>query len=161
MVITVIINYILSTDRYEFSLLSPSSLLPYVLTDDPLCISYRRGFCTACKSSSYLSGTRCQQVSNTCQTYSTINGSCLSCFNQYSLTNSGTCVLTSSLLPANCIELEPMTGRCRACGLGYFLMDNGVCRVKNLGCQTILPNGRCLSCSIGYLFIDYNCVKYT
>lgn len=104
--VEVIISYNSTTDSYTFELISPLSLLPFILKPDPLCKTFRRNFCTECAFRSVFDNNRrCKEVNKLCNQYETATGKCTSCYGGYTLSN-GACVTTSSLLPPNCAYLE-------------------------------------------------------
>jgi hypothetical protein len=152
--IEVIISYDITTDSYVFQLLSPLSLLSYVVARDPLCRTFKKNVCIECSYRSYFDvNRRCQQVNPQCNTF-TSDGQCTTCYDGYSLSK-GSCILASNLLPPNCREM--WSGVCSECNIGYALTPNGVCIARMAGCLTSLSDGRCVSCSVGYLLIDGIC----
>jgi hypothetical protein len=148
--IEVVISYSVTSDSYTFELISPLTLIDYIVKPDPLCKTFKRNICIECSFRSVFDATRkCKPVNQLCNTYDMISGQCTSCYGGYSLNNKGACVTTVSLLPPNCADM--FNGGCTSCNIGYILMLDGSCKSRMPGCQTMLRDGTCVSCSIGYL----------
>jgi len=61
---------------------------------DPLCNNYLNGYCTVCKSGSYLSNYACQQIDQNCVSFDYQKSICLQCSPGYS-PQGGSCTLIS------------------------------------------------------------------
>lgn len=113
--------------------------------------------CRECSSGYWLNGQTCQQVSNQCATFNSLNGFCTSCYQGYQLDQT-----TGQCSPAqnrdrNCQQFAP-DGNCIKCFSGYFLNPNRQCIMQNNLCATINPQtGECTSCYQGYQLNAGNC----
>ena len=102
----------------------------------------------------------CNQVSDQCYTWDSLNGKCLSCYNGYILIN-GVCSVNTYL--ANPSNNDPLCviwayGACSACASRAYLNFFGVCTPVSDQCQTWDPKtGACLNCFGGYVYANGAC----
>lgn len=100
----------------------------------------------------------CQEVSPYCKEYSAA-GLCASCFKGYSLTDSGACVVSAVVAPADkgCKTWKGVT--CTECSFGWVFNLVGTCISVSDQCKTYdAANGECLTCYNGYSVVNGSCL---
>lgn len=100
----------------------------------------------------------CLPVNNSCHTYDSTNGNCLSCFKGYSLVNS-TCVRAADkpVTDAGCAKWVWDNDTCLECS-PYWYFKGGICTQVSPYCKTYDPaTGACLSCYSGYSLLNGAC----
>ena len=113
--------------------------LPGVLNFDPNCNTFRDALCTVCSKGFYLAvNAKCTAANPACNTYSLANGSCTACFAGYEV-QAGNCVLSKQVAIANCNSIDPKTGKCLKCSIGFYFDANGFCLQQNPNCKTFNP----------------------
>jgi hypothetical protein len=109
------------------------------VSGNPLCKTFNGPTCIECANRAYSRNGICTAVDNSCATWSSQNGQCLTCYNGFALQN-GLCIALPAA-PAPSINFDiycartDSTGRCTRCFYGFALI-NGTCVAdfKNTSC---------------------------
>lgn len=97
---------------------------------------------------------KCQAVNVNCNTYSDFDGSCLTCFQGFSLNKLGQCVQSSV---SNGCSTFDSAGKCTKCGSGYYL-QSGNCIQIDPQCANFDNNTlQCTGCYSGYTLLNGIC----
>jgi hypothetical protein len=110
----------------------------------------------------------CTQVSDTCNTFNSTTGSCLSCYSGYVM-NGTVCIISegnntnpsnnTNPLDPNCKNFDQLSNMCLQCSYRFYLASNGVCAQVSDQCQTWnYNNGSCTSCYQGYQLSNGACI---
>ena len=108
--------------------------------------------CDSCNDGYYLLNYQCIECDNNCKTCIDFANNCLSCYDEFYLTDRNTC--TNCIEP--CKKCSSKT-KCLSCIDNYFLVS-GICNLYNINCKTSPDNCRCSTCDIGYYFNNYQCL---
>lgn len=80
-----------------------------------------------------------------------ISGLCTSCYPGYSLTTSGSCVISQVQNSTNPLCASWQGDLCLSCAKGTFFNNVGICQTVSPLCKTFNAiNGACTSCFAGY-----------
>lgn len=122
---------------------------------DLLCARWANGVCAQCSQGAYFVSGVCTQSDPLCKSYDSASGSCLSCYNGYSLAN-GKCIANTSA-PSDQLCAVWNGAVCAQCSpFSYF--SAGVCTQVNPQCKTFNSfNGACTSCYAGYVLSSGAC----
>lgn len=145
---------------------------------DPGCARYDWGskVCLQCSYRFYFNSQNiCTKISDLCNTFDSLTGACLSCYQGYAL-NGTICAVSQNndnnqqqSPDLNCQSYDAKTKTCLACSYRFVLDKNGKCIKVNDQCQTWDNSGLCTSCYQGYNLssgvctqssTDSNCAKY-
>lgn len=126
---------------------------------DPNCLKFLpSGLCQECYTSFYVLGGVCKEVNPLCKTSNSSDGTCLSCYPGYSLSN-GFCIIpvTYSQQATDPYCLSFIKDQCASCQKGYFV-QGGTCSIVDPQCQQFdYVQGRCLQCYQGYTLNEWGC----
>jgi hypothetical protein len=129
------------------------------LNNDAYCIKVNGPVCTTCASGYFLNQTGiCQQVNPLCKVSNQVTGTCLSCYDGYSLTSDSQCIIPVVAQIPYCQTLNA-AGGCVSCISGYYV-KNFACALASITCGTYdMTSGYCLSCIPGYFLQDGGCIQ--
>jgi hypothetical protein len=151
------------TTQWNFTYYSGTQSTTVDDTSDPYCASYQgnSNICVACSTRYYLNSqtNKCTAVSSQCNTFDPNIGTCLSCYQGYTLSN-GDCyiLVTQNSYDSNC-KTTASNGACQECYQGYYYSQSQFkCVVSNPLCMTSSSTGSCLSCYSGYILSNGNCL---
>lgn len=128
---------------------------------DPNCQAYdANNNCNLCANKYYLDGAsgKCMPVSPLCNTFNSLTGVCLSCYQGYIL-QTGQCIVGSSATTdVNCKTFT--NNVCTQCYNGYFVgTGTGICTISSVLCKSSNNvTGVCLACYSGYILSAGSCI---
>jgi hypothetical protein len=132
---------------------------PFNGGNNALCAQWNGTNCLKCAARAYFNSFGvCTAVSDQCQTFDPLDGSCLSCYAGYKLDVSRACVLTPGQQPSDlgCKSWNSAQNVCLACSQRYFF-NGSVCVPVSDQCATWNLSGSCLTCYGGYDLLSGKC----
>lgn len=128
---------------------------------DTGCQNWQGNTCTNCSKRWYFNSNNvCQPVSDLCYTWDA-QGSCLSCYGGYIISN-GVCSINtqqSSSVNGNPLCQTWVGAVCSSCATRANFDQNGICQAVDSQCQTWdSKSGLCLTCYGGYVISNGKCV---
>lgn len=128
-------------------------------SQDPNCASFVNQLCVKCSKGFYFgSNGQCTASNPLCLTFSSIDGSCLSCYQSFVLQNS-LCVpdANNTSTDPNCASWN--SGVCLACSSRAYFNNDGLCAQVSIQCNTYEDSdGLCTSCYPGFALSSGSCV---
>ncbi len=118
---------------------------------NPLCGKWSNTACLSCSARAYFNSLGvCTAVSDQCETFDPLDGSCLTCYGGYTL-KSGTCVKSATTTPSDvgCSIWNTKNNVCLECSQRYYY-NGKQCLPVSDQCKTWSSTGSCLSCYDGY-----------
>ena len=145
-------GYILSNGR---CIVNPN---PFNGGSNALCGKWDGQSCLSCAARSYFDSFGiCAPVSDQCQTWDPIDGSCFTCYAGYSL-NGGVCTKSPILPPTDvgCKTWNAAQDICLACSNRFYFNGN-MCMPVSDQCRDWNTAGQCTACYNGYDLINGVC----
>jgi hypothetical protein len=124
---------------------------PFNGGSNPLCAKWDKTACLTCAPRAYFNSFGiCTAVSDQCQTWDPIDGSCLTCYGGYENKN-GDCVKSAVQQPSDlgCSLWNTQSNICLKCSERFFF-DGKKCSPVSDQCRTWNAAGACTGCYDGY-----------